>query len=108
MEFREWLFFFEKLLILLNGHLCLFLSTGNRTGIFHAWVFFFFENKKILPEKINLLHVLCFLKARFLLSKVNPSQTHNNMYAWGQVSMNLIIKLACRILWAFFLVSEIM
>lgn len=27
-------------------------------------------------------------KARFLLSKVNPSQTHNNMYAWGQVSVN--------------------
>ncbi len=26
------------------------------------------------------------LQARFLLSKVNPSQTHNNMYAWGQVS----------------------
>lgn len=23
-------------------------------------------------------------QARFLLSKVNPSQTHNNMYAWGQ------------------------
>nr|XP_055217958.1 protein transport protein Sec23A isoform X1 [Gorilla gorilla gorilla]XP_055217959.1 protein transport protein Sec23A isoform X1 [Gorilla gorilla gorilla] len=27
-------------------------------------------------------------QARFLLSKVNPSQTHNNMYAWGQVSLN--------------------
>ncbi len=27
----------------------------------------------------------CVLQARFLLSKVNPSQTHNNMYAWGQV-----------------------
>uniref|UniRef100_A0A674BH38 Protein transport protein SEC23 n=1 Tax=Salmo trutta TaxID=8032 RepID=A0A674BH38_SALTR len=25
-------------------------------------------------------------QARFLLSKVNPSQTHNNMYAWGQES----------------------
>ena len=25
-------------------------------------------------------------QARFLLSKVNPSQTHNNLYAWGQVS----------------------
>lgn len=24
-------------------------------------------------------------QARFLLSKVNPSQTHNNLYAWGQV-----------------------
>lgn len=23
-------------------------------------------------------------QARFLLSKVNPSQTHNNMYSWGQ------------------------
>lgn len=27
------------------------------------------------------------VQARFLLSKVNPSQTHNNMYAWGQVSV---------------------
>ncbi|KAM9645880.1 protein transport protein Sec23A isoform 1-T4 [Trichechus inunguis] len=27
-------------------------------------------------------------QARFLLSKVNPSQTHNNMYAWGQVCVN--------------------
>lgn len=26
-------------------------------------------------------------QARFLLSKVNPSQTHNNMYAYGQVSV---------------------
>ncbi|XP_037098235.1 protein transport protein Sec23A isoform X1 [Syngnathus acus] len=25
-------------------------------------------------------------QARFLLSKVNPSQTHNNMYTWGQES----------------------
>ncbi|XP_072284650.1 protein transport protein Sec23A [Pyxicephalus adspersus] len=25
-------------------------------------------------------------QARFLLSKVNPSQTHNNMYGWGQDS----------------------
>ncbi|KAM5340171.1 protein transport protein Sec23A [Glossophaga mutica] len=25
-------------------------------------------------------------QARFLLSKVNPSQTHNNIYAWGQES----------------------
>lgn len=24
-------------------------------------------------------------QARFLLSKVNPSQTHNNLYGWGQV-----------------------
>lgn len=26
-------------------------------------------------------------QARFLLSKVNPSQTHNNMYAYGAVSI---------------------
>lgn len=31
-----------------------------------------------------------FHQARFLLSKVNPSQTHNNMYAWGQVSALVI------------------
>lgn len=29
-------------------------------------------------------------QARFLLSKVNPSQTHNNMYAYGQVSFLLL------------------
>lgn len=28
-------------------------------------------------------------QARFLLSKVNPSQTHNNMYAYGQVGKSL-------------------
>ena len=28
-------------------------------------------------------------QARFLLSKVNPSQTHNNMYNWGGVSFTL-------------------
>ncbi|CAB1335456.1 unnamed protein product [Coregonus sp. 'balchen'] len=33
-------------------------------------------------------------QARFLLSKVNPSQTHNNMYAWGQVFMDHLKKLA--------------
>lgn len=27
-------------------------------------------------------------QARFLLSKVNPSQTHNNMYAYGQVRVS--------------------
>jgi hypothetical protein len=28
------------------------------------------------------------VQARFLLSKVNPSQTHNNMYSgWGQVCL---------------------
>ncbi|KOB76598.1 putative Protein transport protein Sec23A, partial [Operophtera brumata] len=30
-------------------------------------------------------------QARFLLSKVNPSQTHNNMYAYGGVSKSAII-----------------
>lgn len=63
---------------------------------FHTHVIFS-EYKKLLFEKINLLPVFCFLKARFLLSKVNPSQTHNNMYAWGQVSMNLLLKLVCMI-----------
>ncbi|KAG8311030.1 Protein transport protein Sec23A [Homalodisca vitripennis] len=31
-------------------------------------------------------------QARFLLSKVNPSQTHNNMYSYGAVSCNLILN----------------
>lgn len=30
-------------------------------------------------------------QARFLLSKVNPSQTHNNLYAWGQVNLTNLI-----------------
>ena len=47
----------------------------------------------LINRAIYMLHVqwLIFLlnvlfQARFLLSKVNPSQTHNNMYAsaWGQ------------------------
>lgn len=29
-------------------------------------------------------------QARFLLSKVNPSQTHNNMYAYGQVNSIIV------------------
>lgn len=31
-------------------------------------------------------------QARFLLSKVNPSQTHNNMYAYGQVSFVVVVQ----------------
>lgn len=31
-------------------------------------------------------------QARFLLSKVNPSQTHNNMYSYGGVS-NIVFRL---------------
>lgn len=34
-------------------------------------------------------------QARFLLSKVNPSQTHNNLYAWGQVHTLLCFSLRC-------------
>lgn len=30
-------------------------------------------------------------QARFLLSKVNPSQTHNNMYAYGQVCFSIFV-----------------
>lgn len=30
-------------------------------------------------------------QARFLLSKVNPSQTHNNMYAYGQVNSAIVL-----------------
>lgn len=32
-------------------------------------------------------------QARFLLSKVNPSQTHNNMYSYGGVSIFLCLRL---------------
>uniref|UniRef100_A0A7N5JNF0 Protein transport protein SEC23 n=1 Tax=Ailuropoda melanoleuca TaxID=9646 RepID=A0A7N5JNF0_AILME len=35
-----------------------------------------------MPRYINTEHGGS--QARFLLSKVNPSQTHNNLYAWGQ------------------------
>ena len=31
-------------------------------------------------------------QARFLLSKVNPSQTHNNMYNWGGVRHGYVIR----------------
>lgn len=33
-------------------------------------------------------------QARFLLSKVNPSQTHNNMYSYGGVSIFLLVSIA--------------
>lgn len=36
-----------------------------------------------MPRYINTEHGGS--QARFLLSKVNPSQTHNSLYAWGQV-----------------------
>ncbi len=29
-------------------------------------------------------------QARFLLAKVNPSQTHNTTYGWGAVSMRAV------------------
>lgn len=32
-------------------------------------------------------------QARFLLSKVNPSQTHNNMYSYGGVSFSFLLLL---------------
>lgn len=35
-----------------------------------------------MPRYINTEHGGS--QARFLLSKVNPSQTHNNLFAWGQ------------------------
>ena len=37
-----------------------------------------------LDVVFRLLFFYLFFQARFLLSKVNPSQTHNNMFAWGQ------------------------
>lgn len=37
-------------------------------------------------------------QARFLLSKVNPSQTHNNLYAWGQVQYSYILLVLYRLL----------
>lgn len=43
-------------------------------------------------------------QARFLLSKVNPSQTHNNLYAWGQVQTRIYfcsIKTIVYIEWIF-------
>ena len=40
-------------------------------------------------------------QARFLLSKVNPSQTHNNMYGWGQVCC-LLCTCACNVYYIAF------
>lgn len=56
-----------------------------------------------------------FFKARFLLSKVNPSQTHNNLYAWGQVrncqvfgeKARLLFKKLCYRLDSFWLTDRI-
>uniref|UniRef100_A0A8C7ZML5 Protein transport protein SEC23 n=1 Tax=Oryzias sinensis TaxID=183150 RepID=A0A8C7ZML5_9TELE len=42
------------------------------------------ETRFPMPRYINTEHGGS--QARFLLSKVNPSQTHNNLYAWGQES----------------------
>uniref|UniRef100_A0A672PDZ4 Protein transport protein SEC23 n=1 Tax=Sinocyclocheilus grahami TaxID=75366 RepID=A0A672PDZ4_SINGR len=42
------------------------------------------HNRFPMPRYIDTEHGGS--QARFLLSKVNPSQTHNNMYAWGQES----------------------
>ena len=38
----------------------------------------------ILGRCFQVIFFLSTFQARFLLSKVNPSQTHNNMFAWGQ------------------------
>lgn len=42
-------------------------------------------------------------QARFLLSKVNPSQTHNNMYSYGGVSISQPTKKKKQL---FVLISE--
>lgn len=52
------------------------------------------ETLKLIPLIIVLffnilLNFFYLLQARFLLSKVNPSQTHNNMYAYGGVRLNI-------------------
>ena len=47
-------------------------------------------SRKIFSTWTLLTCGCCFLflfQGRFLLSKVNPSQTHNNMYGFGQVSI---------------------
>lgn len=36
---------------------------------------------------------ICLFQARFLLSRVNPSQTHNNVYGWNQVRLILVFFL---------------
>uniref|UniRef100_A0A4W5R7H6 Protein transport protein SEC23 n=1 Tax=Hucho hucho TaxID=62062 RepID=A0A4W5R7H6_9TELE len=40
------------------------------------------QNRFPMPRYIDTEHGGS--QARFLLSKVNPSQTHNNLYSWGQ------------------------
>ena len=53
---------------------------------------------KLSPtDRINFV---LYLQARFLLSKVNPSQTHNNMYAYGGVSV-----IICDMLFSSFYVT---
>jgi hypothetical protein len=54
-----------------------------------------FIPRTVIPNKFNsvihlfiyytvLIVLFVYFQQRFLLSKVNPSQTHNNMIAWGQ------------------------
>ena len=36
-----------------------------------------------------MMPIFVLFQARFLLFKVNPTMTHNNMYAWGGVSIRV-------------------
>merc|ERR1719494_1159251 len=47
------------------------------------------QNRFPMPRYIDTEHGGS--QARFLLSKVNPSQTHNNMYAWRQPGSFLVV-----------------
>lgn len=46
-------------------------------------------------------------QARFLLSKVNPSQTHNNLYAWGQVRYYKIFVVQYILKWTEWRISPL-
>jgi len=61
-------------------------------------------NTLVLWSEILPRFMFLSLQARFLLSKVNPSQTHNNMYAWGQVSAVYLTDTRTFPLWGILLV----
>ena len=44
-------------------------------------------------ETVVMMGNFYLFQARFLLFKVNPTMTHNNMYAWGGVSSFVILNI---------------
>ena len=61
-----------------------FSPTPERLSFSKVWQLVLKQLWSLLELLDDILILYLFFQARFLLSKVNPSQTHNNMFAWGQ------------------------